>query len=179
MPLVTVSSKYQITLPMEVVRALDIQPGEKLVLDVIDDRIVAIRQPESWISYIRGSAHGLYGETKPQVDRYVAEERAGWDVTPSAAPVPDVESFVDYYIENEGTPTRSLIDALASSAWPFALTAEEIIHQTKLSGGQIVELVHDGLSPRGWVKSIPAGQGRVKYRLHRDLADEIHRTPAA
>ena len=175
MPLVTVSSKHQVTLPVEIVRALDIQPGEKLVMDVIDDRIVAIRQPESWVSYMRGTAHGLYGENRQQMDRYVAEERASWNVQ---SPGSDVETFVDYYIACEGKPARLLIDTLAASSWPFALTADEIVHRAKLVEGQVNDLVRTELGPRGWVKSIGA-DGKLLYRLRRDLAEEVQRATAA
>lgn len=40
MPRITLSSKNQITLPVDIVRILDLKPGDKLVAELIDDHIV-------------------------------------------------------------------------------------------------------------------------------------------
>ncbi len=80
MPTVTLSSKHQITLPIEVVRALGLKPGGKLVVELIDDHLVLLPQPESWAEYFKGSLKGVYGSTKEEVDRYIAEVRYGWDI---------------------------------------------------------------------------------------------------
>jgi len=79
-PTVTLSSKHQITLPMNMVRSLDLKPGAKLVLELIDDRIVLLPQPDSWADYFTGSMKGVYGSTKEEIDRYIAEVRYGWDI---------------------------------------------------------------------------------------------------
>ena len=55
MPAVTMSSKHQITLPVEMVRSLGLKAGDKLIAELIDDRIVLLPQPASWADYIAGS----------------------------------------------------------------------------------------------------------------------------
>ena len=80
MPTVTLSSKHQITLPVDMVRSLGLKTGDKLVAELIDDRIVLLPRPESWADYFSGSMKGVYGSTKEEIDRYIAEVRHGWDI---------------------------------------------------------------------------------------------------
>ena len=80
MPTITLSSKHQVTLPAEMVRNLGLKPGAKLVAELIDDHIVLLPQPESWANYFLGSMKGVYGSTKEEIDRYIAEVRYGWDI---------------------------------------------------------------------------------------------------
>ena len=80
MATVTLSSKHQVTLPVEIVRTLGLQAGDKLVAELIDDHIVLLPQPESWVDYFVGSMKGVYGSTREEVDRYIAEVRYGWDI---------------------------------------------------------------------------------------------------
>jgi hypothetical protein len=61
------------------VRTLGLQPGDKLVAELIDDRIVLLPRPDSWAEYMIGSLEGVYGSTKEEVDRYIAEVRYGSD----------------------------------------------------------------------------------------------------
>ena len=77
MPTITVSSKNQVTLPAAMVRTLGLRAGDKLVAELIDDRIVLLPKPASWADYMIGSLEGVYGSTKEQVDRYIAEVRYG------------------------------------------------------------------------------------------------------
>ena len=80
MPLVTVSSKHQITLPVDMVRTLGLKAGDKLVAELIEDQVVLMPQPASWSDYFIGSMKGVYGSTKEEIDRYIAEVRYGWDI---------------------------------------------------------------------------------------------------
>ena len=48
MPAITISSKNQVTLPAAMVRTLGLKAGDKLVAELIDDRIVLLPRPESW-----------------------------------------------------------------------------------------------------------------------------------
>ena len=80
MAVITLSSKHQITLPVYMVRSLGLKTGDKLVVELIDDHIVLLPQPESWTDYFAGSLKGVYGETKEEIDRYIAEVRYGWDI---------------------------------------------------------------------------------------------------
>ena len=79
MPAITISSKNQVTLPVEIVRSLGLKAGDKLIAELIDDRIVLLPQPASWADYMIGSLSGVYGSTKEEIDRYVAEVRYGPD----------------------------------------------------------------------------------------------------
>ncbi|MCH7706493.1 MAG: AbrB/MazE/SpoVT family DNA-binding domain-containing protein [Chloroflexi bacterium] len=80
MSTITLSSKHQITLPADMVRSLKLKPGDKIVAELIDDHIVLLPQPESWVDYFMGSMKGVYGSTKEEIDRYIAEVRYGRDV---------------------------------------------------------------------------------------------------
>ena len=80
MATITLSSKNQVTLPAEMVRSLGLKPGTKIVAELIDDLIVLLPQPESWVDYFVGSMRGVYGSTKEEIDRYIAEVRHGWDI---------------------------------------------------------------------------------------------------
>ena len=61
------------------VRSLGLKAGDKLVAELIDDRIVLLPRPDSWAEYMIGSLEGVYGSTKEEVDRYIAEVRYGSD----------------------------------------------------------------------------------------------------
>jgi antitoxin ChpS len=74
----TLSSKNQITLPVAMVRRLGLTPGRKLMLRLENDRIVLRPEPEDWVEYLRGSAKGVYGNTREEMDAYVRRERASW-----------------------------------------------------------------------------------------------------
>jgi antitoxin ChpS len=75
MPTVTISSKHQITLPMEIVRGLGLKPGGKLVVELIDDHLVLLPEPESWVDYFKGSLKGVYGSTVEEIDKYIDDLR--------------------------------------------------------------------------------------------------------
>ena len=169
MPTVTVSGKHQITLPVEIVRALQIQPGAKLVMDLVDDRIVTIPEPASWAYRYLGSARGIYGGTKQRVDRYVAEERATWDVDEEG----DFEQFADFYLRSSGTPVRKLLDVLSQRSWANAPTADELLQETRLAQDQVDDLMRADLGTRGWIRRTDDGAGESRYRLRRDLADAL------
>ena len=79
MPTITLSSKNQITLPVEMVRALGLKAGEKLDIELISDRLVIWPKPRSYAEYFAGRLKGVWGSTVEEVDRYVAEERASWE----------------------------------------------------------------------------------------------------
>jgi len=80
MPVVTLSSKNQITLPAEMVRNLHLKGGAKLVIERIEDHIVLLPQPESWVDYFAGSLKGVWGNTKEEISRYIYEVREGLEI---------------------------------------------------------------------------------------------------
>jgi len=75
----TISSKRQITIPAAMARRLGLEPGGKLVAYIEDGAILLRPRPKSWVEYITGPPHGVYGRTKEEVDAYIREVRQGWD----------------------------------------------------------------------------------------------------
>ncbi len=126
MATITMSSKNQVTLPADMVRGLGLKPGDKLVAQLIDDRIVLLPKPESWTEYFSGSLKGVYGSTKEEIDRYIAEVRHGWDIgalkealiqDPELRAVYDVTSSTEelsvrQIAERVGKPKRLVIEKL-------------------------------------------------------------------
>ncbi len=76
---VTMSAKRQVAIPAAIARELGLEPGDKLVAWIEDGKIVLQPRPPSWVDYVSGSAHGLYGKTKQEVDAYIREVREGWE----------------------------------------------------------------------------------------------------
>ena len=77
MPVVTMTSKNQITLPIEIARQLNVKPGDKLVVELVQDHVVLMPQPGSWADYVVGSVRGVYGARKEDIDSYINEVRYG------------------------------------------------------------------------------------------------------
>jgi AbrB family looped-hinge helix DNA binding protein len=96
MPTATLSSKYQITIPMEIVRSLGLRPGEKIAIEQVEDRIVMLKEPASWADYFTGRLKGVYGSTVEEIDRDVAEVRASWE-----SPVITADDLQDHLQQNE------------------------------------------------------------------------------
>jgi AbrB family looped-hinge helix DNA binding protein len=79
MPKVKLSSKSQIVVPAEVRRALGLEPGDVLDVQVEGDRIVAKREdpidPLERLRFLRGTLPAGFGAE-------VLRERAHWDDAP-------------------------------------------------------------------------------------------------
>jgi AbrB family looped-hinge helix DNA binding protein len=71
----TISSKNQITLPVQLLRELGIGPGDRLAVSREGNRLVLRARPKDWVAYHAGSLGGLYGRTAQEVDAYVKELR--------------------------------------------------------------------------------------------------------
>jgi len=76
---VTLSSKNQITLPVEMVRALGLVPGQRYVIASEEGRIVLYPDKHTTADYFAGSMKGYYGRTKEEIDAYLRDVRAGWE----------------------------------------------------------------------------------------------------
>ena len=74
----TLSSKNQITIPIEFVRELHLSPGAKFIVQKEGDHIVLIPRPEDIVDAIMGSTKNLYGKTPEEADQYIREERANY-----------------------------------------------------------------------------------------------------
>jgi AbrB family looped-hinge helix DNA binding protein len=70
---VTLSAKNQIVIPREAREALHLKSGDKLVVVVRGDRVIAFEKPKSYSAAIRGLAKGLYSKT------HLKDERDSWD----------------------------------------------------------------------------------------------------
>ena len=68
---VTLSSKNQIVIPREVREALDLKPGDKLIVTTCGERILILKRPKSYHRAIRG----LMSYPK----NYVQRERESWE----------------------------------------------------------------------------------------------------
>lgn len=69
----TLSSKNQIVIPREAREALDLKPGDKLLVVVRGRDILVLQKPESYAKAIRGRARGLYPKD------YLRKERESWE----------------------------------------------------------------------------------------------------
>ena len=69
----TLSSKNQIVIPREARKALDLKPGDKLLLVVRGTNVLLLRKPKSYRAAIRGMARGLYPKD------HLRKERESWD----------------------------------------------------------------------------------------------------
>jgi AbrB family looped-hinge helix DNA binding protein len=65
----TVSSDYRIVIPRD---ALDLKPGDKLIISTIGEKIIIMKRPESYQLAIRGLGRGLYPKD------YLRKERDSW-----------------------------------------------------------------------------------------------------
>ena len=68
----TMSSKNQIVIPREAREALDLKPGDKLVVSTVGGRIIVMERPKSYRAALAGIARGLYPKD------YLKKERDSW-----------------------------------------------------------------------------------------------------
>jgi AbrB family looped-hinge helix DNA binding protein len=67
------SSKNQIVIPREAREALQLKPGDKLIVRVLDGKILVMEKPKSYRNAIRGLMRKGYGED------YLRKERNSWE----------------------------------------------------------------------------------------------------
>lgn len=70
----TISSKGQVTLPVDVLREMGLTSGTKLLVVPMSDGVLLMRRPESLAEALAGATAGTYGD----VEAYLAAERASW-----------------------------------------------------------------------------------------------------
>lgn len=79
MKTVTLSPQGQITIPIDLRRALNLKSGTKMILDVVDwvkSKAVILRStPKNWVDEVVGSGQGLWGKNS---DNYLEKERNQW-----------------------------------------------------------------------------------------------------
>ena len=69
----TLSAKNQIVIPREAREALQVKPGDKLVVVVRGEKVIVLQKPKSHRAAIRSLARGVYSST------YLQKERQSWD----------------------------------------------------------------------------------------------------
>ena len=69
----TLSAKNQIVIPREAREALQVKPGDKLVVVVRGERVIVLQKPKSHHAAIRGLARGVYPSA------YLKKQRRSWD----------------------------------------------------------------------------------------------------
>ena len=74
---VKVSRRYQIALPRIARQRLNIQAGDRLLVDVQDGLLILIPQPENYVERLAG----LHSDVWKDVDTadYLQQERDAWD----------------------------------------------------------------------------------------------------
>jgi bifunctional DNA-binding transcriptional regulator/antitoxin component of YhaV-PrlF toxin-antitoxin module len=73
-----VTGRHAITLPAELCRALGIQVGDSVELELRDDHATVRRDAPQELPSARGILGGYFSSLE-EIDRYVEEERRGWD----------------------------------------------------------------------------------------------------
>jgi len=73
MPEAILSTKNQIVIPREARKALQVKPGDKLLVVVRGEKVIVLQKPKSHHNAIRGLARGLYSNT------HLQKERQSWD----------------------------------------------------------------------------------------------------
>ena len=168
MPSVTLSSKNQITLPADIVRRLELKGGDKLVAELIDDHIVLMPQPESWVDYFSGRLKGVWGDTVEEIDRYIAEgrgtyERGEW-----------LEQFDDLVQVKDPDSSGKIVEYLKQC--PYHTAPESDIRSIPGIDDERVNQALQELVRHGGVRKVipsrgvgPFGGYTVVYKLVRDF----------
>lgn len=69
----TLSSKNQIVIPREAREALNLKPGDKVLVLVRGGNVLLLQKPKSYHKAIRGLGRGLYPKD------YLRKERESWE----------------------------------------------------------------------------------------------------
>lgn len=76
--IVEVSGKRQITIPVDIFRALGLKPGARLAVRVENGKMI-ISSVGSHTELLAGSLKNVYGRTKEEVDNYIRSQRESWE----------------------------------------------------------------------------------------------------
>jgi hypothetical protein len=148
------------------VRRLGLEAGEKLIVELIDDHIALMPQPESWTQSVMGSARGVYGSIKEEMDAYIAGERVSperWEWR---------QRFDDLVATDEavGAVVKALRSYLNQTTDTDELRRHPAVREKRLDSGDINEVL-DKLVDHGSVRRIHLdGPVLRKYRLVREFA---------
>ena len=73
---VKVSNRYQIALPSLARKQLNIQAGDRLLVDIQDGMIVLLPQPNNYAKYLAGLHKDIWQDM--DTDAYLEQERDAW-----------------------------------------------------------------------------------------------------
>ncbi len=73
MPEATLSTKNQIVIPREARKALQVRPGDKLLVVVRGERVIVLQKPKSPHAALRGLGRGVYSRA------HLPKERQSWE----------------------------------------------------------------------------------------------------
>ena len=73
---VKVSNRYQIALPSLARKQLNIQAGDRLLVDIQDGIIVLLPQPHNYAEYLAGLHKDIWQDV--DADTYLERERDAW-----------------------------------------------------------------------------------------------------
>src|SRR3954452_9389380 len=71
----TISSKNQITLPVQLLRQMGVGPGDRLAVALEGGRLVLRARPKGWVDHYAGSLPNYWGSTDEETDAYLRELR--------------------------------------------------------------------------------------------------------
>jgi AbrB family looped-hinge helix DNA binding protein len=74
---VKVSSCYQISVPRIARERLNIQRGDRLLVDIQDGALVLIPQPQDYVAHMAGLHKEVWADVNTTT--YLAEEREAWN----------------------------------------------------------------------------------------------------
>lgn len=74
---VKVSNRYQISLPSLARKRLDIQAGDRLLVDIQEGMIVLMPRPDDYVEHMAG----LHSEVWQNADTYLDGERDAWQTS--------------------------------------------------------------------------------------------------
>jgi AbrB family looped-hinge helix DNA binding protein len=77
---VKVSKRYQIAVPSAVRDVLNIQSGDRLLVDIQDGMILLIPEPANYTQHLEGIEHGIWENRDAQ--EYIDQERETWQASP-------------------------------------------------------------------------------------------------
>ncbi len=77
-----VSSKRQVTIPAAFCKALGLTPGEKVLMEIVDDKIIISPRTKSYTALLSGCLNDVYGKTKEEIEAYLRKERVSWEKKP-------------------------------------------------------------------------------------------------
>lgn len=74
---ITISSKYQVVIPKAVRKALELRPGDQLLVQLEDGKIVMRLRPQSYTKHLRGLHKNVWKGL--EATEYVKRERESWE----------------------------------------------------------------------------------------------------